>query len=606
MPMKFQRTALAGGLAAIAVLALAAPAAATPKIPVGTNLLADSTPMSVTLTLASADDQALTDYATAVSTPGSPVYGQHLTRDQLRQRFAAPADRVTRVKDWAAKNGFTSGTLDASGTRLTVTGNVRTARSAFSTAVVKTTVRGTQVRAVTARPKIPAQVARDITAVTGLSEQVSYPLNRRPAVLPAAAAAGQTCAGYWAQANNTTVPQAYPAGMQSNPICGYSYAQTRALYGLTDADRGAGQTIVVLGAFHNPNFVADAQRAATLTGAPAFKPGQLVSKIYEPSTGDKGCDPEGWLMEQALDIQSAHMIAPDATIVTVAAPDCTALESTVAKVIADPSIPTTLISNSWTTHGEPGDDQFITAFNNTLARSAALGIGQYFSSGDDGDTTALPNTKGPTASYPASSPWVTAVGGTTAGIGAGNKVVFQTGWETSVRGLSGGVWKPMSPSFLMGAGGGSSQRFDKPTWQNAIPGTKRQVPDIAALADPYTGPLMGVTINGQYIVTSMGGTSLASPIIASLVAVAQAKAGPDTVVGFLAPVLYAGAGKGLTADVGHVGAGIWTPQYSSDVPAGNYLLDADNGGQTLKTAAGWDNVTGLGTPGPKFLTDITK
>ena len=204
--------------------------------------------------------------------------------------------------------------------------------------------------------------------------------------------------------------------------------------------------------------------------------------------------------------------------------------------------------------------------------------------------------------FPASSPWTTAVGGTTSALNASDQVLWQTGWETAANTLtSAGTWQRLTPPLLAGAGGGNSQRFDKPTWQAATPGTTRSVPDIAALADPFTGLRIGYTTSGGYVTTPTGGTSLATPIVASLVAVAQARAG-DADAGFLAPVLY--AKPGLLTDVRHVAAGIWTPTITATQSAGNYLLDVDSRVQSLTTGVGYDQVTGLGVPGSAFLTGL--
>jgi len=113
-----QRRFIAGAVAmAAAALLIGAggQASATPIAP-GGRTLADSEPVTATLTLTSADQQALTGYATAVATPGSNVYRHHLTRAQLHARFAAPASRVKRVEAWAFAAGFTIDGLDATGT----------------------------------------------------------------------------------------------------------------------------------------------------------------------------------------------------------------------------------------------------------------------------------------------------------------------------------------------------------------------------------------------------------------------------------------------------------------------------------------------------------
>jgi hypothetical protein len=73
-----------------------------------------------------------------------------------------------------------------------------------------------------------------------------------------------------------------------------------------------------------------------------------------------------------------------------------------------------------------------------------------------------------------------------------------------------------------------------------------------------------------------------------------------------APILYRQAALGvpIVADVQHVDAGIWTPGVSADQPAGNYLLDLDADVQSLRTGPGYDAITGLGVPGPSYLSAL--
>jgi len=603
-------TALAFGGMVVA----AGNAGATPVRPGGGSGVPDSEPVTVTLTLTGAEEHALDGYAAAVSTPGNAAYRQHLSRTQLQERFGAPPSRVARVSSWARRAGFTVQGMDATGTRLTVTGTARVARAAFDVGLTRTSKAGVPVRVATTNPRKPAAIAADLQAVTGLTQHVAKPQVMRQATqLPrrsrigAAARDGEFCSTFWAEWNKGSVPQKYPAGKQSNPVCGYNGPQLRALYGLGAGDRGAGQTVVIVGAFNSPTALADANATFARNGVPPLPASRYITKIYQPSGGSNGCDVAGFNAEQALDIQAAHTIAPEATIVYAAAPDCTQLEETVARVLADASIDTTIISNSWLILGpEPADTEYLTATNRMLARATVLGVGTYFASGDFGDNSGLPGQSGPSVSFPASSPWTTAVGGTSAGIGADNQLVFQTGWESAGNRLAGGDWQRLEPPFLFGAGGGTSQRFTKPSWQANLPGQKRLSPDIAALGDPYTGFLVGFTVNGQFQTTPLGGTSLATPILAGLVAVAQARVGGDTTVGLLTPVLYskAAAGRSVVTDVKHVGAGIWTPVISAELPRGDYLIDIDAGVQTLKTVPGYDPVTGLGVPGPAFLTEI--
>jgi subtilase family serine protease len=484
---------------------------------------------------------------------------------------------------------------------LTLTGTARTARSAFGVGLSTRTVDGVRLRRTTGTPQLPAAVAGDVRAVAGLSQQVAAPLHA--AALPLAAGAdGQYCSRFWAEWNKASVPQQYPAGQQSNIMCGYTGPQLRALYGLADSDRGTGQTVVIVGAFNSATALSDANTAFAANGVPTLPANRYTVKDY-PITGGgaEGCDATSWHVEQALDIQAVHTIAPDASIVYVAAPDCTTLPDALAAVVADASVDATIISNSWGIIGEPSDTAYLTATNTVLTQAAILGIGTYFASGDSGDNSSLAGSSGPSVLFPASSPWTTAVGGTSSALGANNQVLWQTGWESAANGLTGGAWQRLSPPFLAGAGGGVSQRFDKPSWQTTS-GTMRSVPDVAALADPYTGFRIGYTAGGSYASGTVGGTSLAAPIVAALVAVAQARAGGAD-IGLLTPVLYAKAANTVVTDVQHVAAGIWAPGISAS-QTGDFLLDLDAGVQSLSTGAGYDPVTGLGVPGPGFVSGI--
>ncbi|MGI5238620.1 S53 family peptidase [Dactylosporangium sp. CA-139066] len=599
-----RRTPLAAAAAsAAAVFALAPPASATPAFPGGGSGVPDSAPVTLTLTLA-ADPSAVSAAATAVSSPGSPTFGQHLNRSQIRDRYGADPSQVARVTGWASKAGFRVLGLDDTRSRLTIGGNARQARAAFGVQLRDSSVAGVRVRTTATAPRIPTTVRGDVRAVSGLSQQVARPLIARPAAVPNAD--GQYCSAYWAQYNKASVPQQYPTGRQSNVLCGYTGPQLRAMYGLGTNDRGQNQTVVVVGAYTSPTVLADANATFARNGVPALPADRLTVKQYNLPGGASGCDRDAWTAEQALDVQTVHTLAPDARIVYVAAPDCTQLEEAVAAVIADPSVDATIISASWGIVGEPNDSAYLTATNTILARAALLGIGFYAGSGDYGDNSNLEGANGPTAMFPASSPWATAVGGTSTGLGGSNQIVVQTGWESAANVLSGGTWKRLNPPLAGGAGGGPSHFFDKPSWQANLAGTKRTVPDVSALADPYTGFYVGYTVGGQYRAGPIGGTSLATPIIASLTAVAQARTGGTAVVGLAAPVLYAktAAGRPIVTDVTHTAAGIWTPATAAGQPSGDYLLDLDAGVQSLKTGPGYDPVTGLGAPGPSYLTDL--
>ena len=213
-----------------------------------------------------------------------------------------------------------------------------------------------------------------------------------------------------------------------------------------------------------------------------------------------------------------------------------------------------LVSNSYGDVGENVPLSSIRGQENLHIQAAGEGIGLYFSSGDNGDESASLGSAQP--DFPASSPWVTSVGGTSLGIDKTGQKSFETGWgdvlDQIVSSPRGNVYAAALPGNLDGggAGGGQSTLFDQPAYQKGVvpaslAGGKRVSPDLAALADPYTGFSIGIRpitddttlAAGEFVNETYGGTSLASPITAALSALVQQST--NTRLGFANPTLYA-------------------------------------------------------------------
>jgi subtilase family serine protease len=654
------RHLLACLLAAAPILAAAsAPAAASPPRPDASTATAGSAHVAVTISLRSPHEQQLRLYATAVSTPGNSRYRQYLTVTQLRQRFGAQPNTVTRVSTWARKAGFQVGALDATGTRLLLTGTAGIVRTALGATLYDTVRDGIRVRVSTA-VRLPPRIAADVAAVTGLTEQPAQPMSLRPATAlnssrgsclsastaavieasclarPAveqrtvagrrplvnvagtfgAAVGGSTdgwrlpplrpvrspglCATSWASPDTAPV-QGRATGSVSLPLCGYTGPQLRVLYGLRAGDDGAGQTIVIVGAYNQTSTLHDANTTFALNGVAALPARRYQVKAY-PTAGAqaRGCDTAAWGQQQATAVQTAHTLGPAATIVYAVAADCTRLTDTLAQVVADSQLRGSVVSNSWGYPAEALSNDELAATDAILARAAVLGTGTYTASGMYGSATSTGMLL-PDRAYPASSPWTTAVGGTTSAVGAGNTVLWQTGWAGSGTALNSGPSAPAAEPEIAAAGGGSSVREPRPAWQPATT-AMRQVPDLAALADPHTGPLVGTTHDGRYGAGPVGGTGLATPIVASLAALAQARGGHPS--GLIAPALWGRSSQGSAlADITHVDAAVWTPQLPGTAPAPyGYLVRVD--AADPHTGPGWDPVTGLGAPGRTFLSDV--
>ncbi|GAA3561078.1 S53 family peptidase [Amycolatopsis ultiminotia] len=627
--------------AATVVAALAASSAIVPAVAHGASIdddrsvVAGSTPTwaAPAAKVGAADESAvrhiqvalsLRDLAGAerlvkgVSTPGSPQRGQYLTNEQFTARFGPTEDTVARVQDWLKRNGVSVTGIsanrhfvDAEATTKTLEGTFGTKISAYRTEV------GGRPRTLTS-PESPITVPRVlrsvISAVIGLddSSQVLRPQH----TTPHETAAQQHCARWWGEQNNTDVPQKYPSGYQSNSLCGYSPASLRAMYGLDTGNSGSGTTVGIVGAYNSDTIVNDTNQAAAQFGMPPLKAGQYTTVL--PSGGytdQQECGADGWNGEQTLDVQASHAVAPDANLRYYAAKTCAngGLYDAANRAVTDNAVD--VISFSWgSATGERDLPQSVRDQFNSIALQAGIqGQSITVSTGDAGTNAGVAGA--PTVQFPASSPWLTAVGGTSVGLNQQNKPVLVTGWENSGNTLSGNQWAPQQDAdgpFAGGAGGGSSALYGPPDWQNGVVPASlshghRALPDVAALADSYTGFLVGRTTQGKFDLLSYGGTSLASPIVAGLAANAQQIRGSRG--GLLTPTLY--AMKSGIKDVTPVRAGVFTPAMHAlagvAVPGGtgDYLVDFDADPQKkLHTAAGWDTVTGLGSPEPGFVTAL--
>ena len=290
-----------------------------------------------------------------------------------------------------------------------------------------------------------------------------------------------------------------------NLIPDYTPAQLQSLYGLPAAYKkgwnGAGQTIVLLEAYGYPTIEDDANTFFQLTGLPQltssnfsiiYPQGQPVSPIAGELTG--------WNFEIALDVQWSHSIAPGAKILIVVTPGQETPDFLAAMTYIVNHHLGNVVSDSW-----EEDQDLVTSplveesYDRVLTLAAAKGISFQFSTGDSGDGGLGEPIGAP--EVPSNSPHATAVGGTSILNNINGSGYETLGWGTSFVLLNnGGVQDPPEPEpFAGGSGGGESVYFPKPSWQKGLPGTGRQVPDVSALGDPYTGVPIVVTSQGQQI-----------------------------------------------------------------------------------------------------------
>jgi subtilase family serine protease len=580
-----------------------------------------------------------TALATAVSTPGSASYRQFLTPQQFRARFAPSQADLSAVQKWLRDAGFTVGYTPQNGHYVAAEGSVAQAQAAFGTTIGLYTDGDLTLHAPETTLSVPASLSA-VTDVVGLDDSAALVTHSAP---PSPAFVNAPpCSAYWGEKTTTTTATldgtTLPAGWPYAP-CGTIPAQLRSAYGVDSAiasgNDGSGQTVAIIDAYASPTIAKDVNTYSSRHGLPTMNGGQF-QQIAAPGTYNRpesGArnpkkvvqDPQGWYGEETLDVEAVHSMAPGANIVYVGAPNNYQDLDAALNHVVDQHL-ASIVTNSYGWNTEDLPFGRIKPVEDTLVEAALTGIGVYFSSGDNGDETGGNSAISPTPDWPASSPLVTAVGGTSLGVGQDGKYLFETGWETGKSVLHSGAWSPAYPgNYLYGSGGGTSRLFAQPAYQvGVVPpamatrnggAPARVVPDIAALGDPTTGMLVGQTQTfpdgsvayGEY---RIGGTSLSSPLMAGFMALVQQRAGHD--IGFANPLIYAHAGSAAFHDVtASSGVGAVRADYINGVDASNgYKYSLRSLGfdskLTIHTGPGYDDVTGVGTPnGAAFLAALS-
>ena len=618
-------------------------------------------------------------FATAVSTPGDAAYGKFLTAAQWEQRYSPTAGEAAEVTAFLRNSGFK--VLDVSADRMAIdaSGTAAQVEHAFSTSLGYYEVGGTKLRLANRDLSVPAGLAGIVSGATGISQTLAQPADTTdnpvpntqanpvassgssaangpsPFDPPAGFRAAPPCGKYYGQEVDTSLP-AYGHGYPSpDPwaVCGYAPPQFRSAYNLNQADDGSGVTVAITDAYAAPTLLADAQKYASINDPSHPLLSSQFSELLPSSYNDGDlCGGNGWYGEQTLDTEAVHATAPGAHILYVGAENCEGELFGAVRTIVDGHL-ANIITNSWLDlGGDVLDDPSVRgSFDNVLIMAAGTGISVLYSSGDNGDDfTALGAVVG---NYPAISPWATAVGGTTLQIGANGQRTGEFGWSTArsflctktYLELGGctdsqlGTWGPIDLALDGGSGGGTSHVYPQPAYQAGVVPLSlseddraepmRVYPDISMDADPATGMLVGETQtfpNGVYYDQyRIGGTSVASPLLAGVVARADETAGHA--LGFLNPKLYSLYGNSSALDdvlpagkqdmsradfVNSVDASQGF-LYSSRIIdyEGQEQFCADGANQcatrdvALNTAPGFDNMTGLGAPGNDFVQTLS-
>lgn len=616
--------------------------------------------------------------ALAVSTPGSASYRKYLTAAQFRQQFAPTQAGVTSVQQFLRTAGFSIVDTPSNNRYVAAEGTVAEAQSAFGVQLGEYSAFGTTLRAPESAVTVPSSLAGTVESVAGLDQgaELLAPLSttgnengtgndpkQNHGAPGVGFRAGQPCSLWYGEKTMAT-PNATAYGTDTKPIapCGYTPAQVRGLYGLDSVTAdGSGQTVAFVGANASPTLKQDVAKYGSLHGLPVPSIGEIVAPgVYRhPDTPIQ--IPGDYYGEETLDAEAIHTTAPGAALLYVGSSNAYQDFDVSINHIVDKHL-SSIISISYGFSGENVPQGFINSLNGTFIEAVATGIGIYVSSGDNGDETT--SYGAPAVDFYADSPYVTAVGGTSASVvpaaapagspsyasiddpasvlnKPGWKRDFEVGWQTGSDPISptatdslvapfeldGTLGAALPGSFAGGGGGGVSQVFAEPGYQSSTIGSHsgRVVPDISALADPNTGLLVGQTqtfSDGTYYDEyRIGGTSVAAPLTAGIAAVANQVAGGP--LGFLNPRIYGAYASGQPAfyDVDQAdafGTSLTGPlpavvrvnyANSQNASAGltYFLRTEEEPNQTLHSTRGYDTATGVGTPnGAGFFAAITR
>jgi subtilase family serine protease len=483
--------------------------------------------------------------------------GQRFTDAQLMSQYAPTSSEVSQVVSYLQSKGLTH--INASPNNLLVSadGTVAQVQSAFNTSLTAFSLNGTNVFANTTPALVPQSLGSIVVAVLGLND------------------AAKMASGPTACFPTDPAPSGTPC------VRDYDAHAIQTFYDAGNAPQGTNTTVAVMAEGNVSQTVADLRYEEQQLGLPQVPVNVVKVGLSSPDTAGVG--------EWDLDTQSSTGIAGNVKALYIY--DTTSLtDSDVANEY-----------NKWESDNlaQLGNSSFgeceyqayldgaMKADDQTMMFAAAHGQTMFASSGDTGSSCALAPTNGapgsgpPLVSYPAASPWIVAVGGTTATSNNDETYMGETAWN---------------------AGGGGLSQFENATsWEQPVQlttgilaaGNLRGVPDIAMAADPNSGgylvyvqqPL--VFLNGTCGPgpCGIGGTSEASPLAMGVYA-RMLTSHPS--LGFAAPLFYRNYQKYEGGE-----APVQGPPPTESYGGFHDIITGVNG--AYQAIPGYDYTTGVGT-----------
>jgi subtilase family serine protease len=477
--------------------------------------------ITVVLTLPLSDSRGAADFVRHVSTPTDPLFRKYITTQEFAARYGANATDFAALKEWATSNGLQILHEGYARTMLAVRGTVSQFETLFKTRINNyRSPDGHLFYSAGVRPTIPPAISAEINGVIGLTS------SRHTAAHPMVDKAFGENADSVASTNDSI------GG--SGPGGAYSAANLRNIYGVPDIGRLTPQTVAV---FEQGGFTAtDVTTYLLCLKLPKATVTQIGVDNYTPGT----ISTEAIELEAVLDVDLIIAINPDVKEVLVyedgnsGDPLDVALELTFDQVASDAKAQTLLVS--YFQDEVQAGDTAIAAENQALEGLASSGITVVASSGDYGayGFTGLGDPGSLNVEDPASQPLVTAIGGTTLSTVHHQLYDGEVVWNSLAGGTSGGA-----------SGGGVSSYWPIPTWQTSInpagnggSSTYRNVPDVAAVADPNSGVAVYSKVNGGWLV--LGGTAVSASIWTGYISLLNSAAAWLGIgnLGFFNPTMY--------------------------------------------------------------------
>jgi len=501
----------------------------------------------------------------AMYTPGSPLFHQFLTPDQIVQRYAPSVTQAQQVQDWLTHNGYTIVSMNPLRSAIKVLGTVSAIERSLHIGLQAFPVVGREFFMQQGIPTLPSSINSLVTEILGLSDfAVAIPL--LTGLAPSATQLTGNCSKYGAK--QTLTRNKLAAAYQINK-----------LYQQGWQGQGMGIAVAEFGDAYDPRDVANYDICVGIV-PPTIQNIDVDGRLA-PGPG------EG---EAALDLELISGLAPKAQILDYQAdvnktPFAQALVDVFNRVATDDKVQALSVS-----YGASEDALSTTeeaAINKSLRTLAAEGISVFISSGDCGAYSRRIHNIA-VVSFPASAPYAIAVGGTYLQVSDSNLRTSEVAW--------GGDDGASACQNEWGSGGGVSQNslFKRPPWQAGrgttahydgglgnvftpsfapvvTPNGLRQVPDLSAAAFP------NIAIYYRGVWLAAGGTSAAAPIVAA---------------GTL--LLDQGLKQHNKSNFGGVPEAYTLANHPGSFHPYNDITRGDN--LFFRAAVGWDYVTGWGSP----------